>query len=143
MWHRLLPALAAAGYRALAPDLPGFGDSEPDPPGTWERHLEAVEGFCDGLGLERVALVVHDWGGLVGLRWACDNSGRTSAIVASDTGFFPDGKWHGLAKGVRTPGQGEELVAQSTREGFGAMMASLSRGFDDPAADEYWKAFES
>jgi len=141
MWHRLLPALAAAGYRALAPDLPGFGDSEPDPPGTWERHLEAVERFCEGLGLEQVALVVHDWGGLVGLRWACDNPSRPSAIVASDTGFFPDGKWHGLAKSLRTPGQGEELVAQFTREGVGAMMASLSSGFDEAAADEYWKAF--
>ncbi len=141
MWQRLLPALADAGYRALAPDLPGFGDSEPDPPGTWERHLDAVERFRTALGLERVAIVVHDWGGLVGLRWACDHPGVASAIVASDTGFFPDGKWHGLAKGLRTPGQGEELVAQFTREGFGAMMASLSTAFDETAAEEYWKAF--
>ena len=141
MWQRLLPALAGAGYRAIAPDLPGFGDSAPDPPGTWERHLDAVERFRTTLGLERVALVVHDWGGLVGLRWACDHPGVASAIVVSDSGFFPDGKWHGMANGLRTPGQGEELVAQFTREGFGAMMASLSTGFDEHAADEYWKAF--
>jgi pimeloyl-ACP methyl ester carboxylesterase len=142
MWQRLLPALAAAGYRALAPDLPGFGDSEPDPPGTWERHLEALEAFRLRLGLESVALVVHDWGGLIGLRWACDHPGAASAIVASDTGFFPDGKWHGLAKGLRTPEQGEELIAQFTREGFAAMLASLSSGFDEAATTEYWKTFE-
>ena len=43
MWRHLLPALASAGRRALAPDLHGFGDSPPDPPGTFERHVEAVE----------------------------------------------------------------------------------------------------
>jgi haloalkane dehalogenase len=45
MWRHLLPALAEAGYRAVAPDLPGYGDSEPDPPGTWERHVAALERF--------------------------------------------------------------------------------------------------
>jgi hypothetical protein len=34
MWRKILPPLAAAGYHAVAPDLAGFGDSEPDPPGT-------------------------------------------------------------------------------------------------------------
>ena len=43
MWRDILPALAAAGYHALAPDLPGYGDSPADPPGTWERHVEALE----------------------------------------------------------------------------------------------------
>jgi haloalkane dehalogenase len=143
MWQRLLPALAEAGHRAIAPDLPGFGDSPPDPPGTWERHVEAVERFRNGLGIERAVLVVHDWGGLVGLRWACDHAGVASALVLSNTGFFADGRWHGMAKALRTEGQGEELIAQFTRDGFGAMMGALSSGFDEASADEYWKAFES
>ena len=63
MWRDLLPALAAAGRRALAPDLPGFGDSPPDPPGIWERHVAALEAFRGELGLDRVVLVVHDTGG--------------------------------------------------------------------------------
>jgi haloalkane dehalogenase len=141
MWHDLLPALAGAGHRALAVDLPGFGDSAPDPPGTWERHVEAVERFRAELELEHVVLVVHDWGGLVGLRWACDHPGGASALIVSNTGFFPDGKWHGIAKVLRTPGQGEEFVAQFSEEGFGAMMTSLSRGFGERSAAEYWKAF--
>src|SRR5207244_11725157 len=45
----------------------------PDPPGTWERHVEAVERFRGGIGLDRVVLVVHDTGGAVGLPWACDH----------------------------------------------------------------------
>ena len=68
MWRHLLPALASAGHRVLAPDLPGFGDSSPDPPGTWERHVEAVERFRGGIGLDRVVLVVHDTGGAIGGR---------------------------------------------------------------------------
>jgi haloalkane dehalogenase len=143
MWARLLPALAAAGHRAIAPDLPGFGDSAPDLPGTWERHVEALERFRSEVGIERAILVVHDWGGLIGLRWACEHPGSTSGIVVSDTGFFPDGRWHGLAKGLRTAGQGEELLAQFTREGFAAMMASMSAGFDEAAIDSYWTAFET
>ena len=45
MWDASLQALADRGLYALAPDLAGFGDSEPDPPGTWERHVEALERF--------------------------------------------------------------------------------------------------
>ncbi len=143
MWQRLLPALADAGRRAIAPDLPGYGDSPADPPGTWERHVEALERFRSELGIERAVLVVHDWGGLIGLRWACDHPGAASALVVSNTGFFPDGRWHGFAKGLRTAGQGEELVKQFTRDGFAAMMSSSSAGFDDEAIGEYWKAFET
>jgi alpha-beta hydrolase superfamily lysophospholipase len=51
MWQQALPGLAAAGWRAIAPDLPGYGDSEPDPPGTWERHVEALARFVDELQL--------------------------------------------------------------------------------------------
>ena len=88
-----------------------------------------------------MALVVHDWGGLIGLRWACDNPGSVRALVISDTGFFADGKWHGMAEALRTEGQGEELMEGMTREGFGAVMAQSSQGIDEAAADEYWKGF--
>ena len=143
MWRNLLPALADAGFRALAPDLAGYGDSPPDRPATWERHIELLDGFCDELDLGPVALVVHDWGGLIGLRWACDSPGAAAAIVASDTGLFPEGRWHGFAKAMRTEGKGEELMQQMNREGFAAMMRSLSDGFSDAAIEEYWKAFET
>jgi haloalkane dehalogenase len=143
MWTAVLAAVADSGRRAVALDLPGFGDSAPDPPGTWERQVEAVERFRRELGLERVALAVHDWGGLIGLRWACDNPGAVSAIVASNTGFFADGKWHGMADAMRTPGQGEEFVAGFERDAFGELMRSQSPGFDDEAIASYWKAFES
>jgi len=43
MWRAAIDAAAGAGWRALAPDLPGFGDTPPDPPGTWEHHMEALD----------------------------------------------------------------------------------------------------
>lgn len=141
MWRGVLPALAEAGWRALAPDLPGYGDSPPDRPATWERHVAAVERFRAELELERVALVVHDWGGLIGLRWACEHPGVACALVVSDTGFFPDGKWHGMARSLRTEGEGEQLVDGLDRDGFGKMLAGLSAGIGADAADEYWKAY--
>jgi haloalkane dehalogenase len=141
MWEPVLPALAAAGWRAVAPDLAGYGDSPPDSPATWERHVERLEAFRSELGLERVALVVHDWGGLIGLRWACEHPDAVRALVITNTGFFPDGRWHGLAEAMRTPGQGEEMVASATREAFGAGMAQLAPGISDAALDHYWKAW--
>jgi haloalkane dehalogenase len=143
MWRYVIAALADSGRRAIAPDLPGFGDSPPDPPGTWERQVDAVERLRVALGLERVALVVHDWGGLIGLRWACEHPDAVAALVVSNTGFFPNGKWHGMARVMRTRGEGEELVRALTREGFAHMLGAISRGVDATVADEYWKAFET
>lgn len=141
MWRSLLPALSGAGWRTVAPDLPGFGDSPVDPPTTWERQVEAVERFRVDAGLEHVVLVVHDWGGLIGLRWACEHPDAVRALVISGTGFFPDGRWHGMAEGMRAPGTGEELMASLTRDGFAGMMRQLSGGLDDESIDEYWKCF--
>ena len=138
MWRAILPALAGVGFHALAPDLAGYGDSEPDPPATWERHVEALERFRTQQGIDSLSLVVHDWGGLIGLRWACDHPQAVDALVISDTGFFPDGQWHDLAAAMRSE-QGEALVDAMTEEGFAAMLGSLGASGPDDAR-EYFKA---
>lgn len=142
MWEAALDVVAASGRRGIAPDLLGYGDSPPDPPATWDRHLEALGEFADELGLGRVVLVVHDWGGLIGLRWACENPERLAGLLISDSGFFPDGKWHGLADVLRTPGRGEELLEGLDRESFAGLIRATGN-FTDAAVDEYWRAFES
>ncbi|HEY6780892.1 MAG TPA: alpha/beta fold hydrolase [Thermoleophilaceae bacterium] len=141
MWRSLLPVLGDAGWRALAPDLAGYGDSPPDPPATWERQVEHVETFRRAQGVERCVPIVHDWGGLIGLRWACDHPDAVSGLVISSSGFFPDGRWHGMAQGLRTPGTGEELVDGLTEEALGGLLQRLSPGIDDAAVHEYWKAY--
>jgi haloalkane dehalogenase len=141
MWRHALAAAGGAGWRAIALDLPGYGDSPPRPPGTWERHVESVEGFHAELELGPVALVTHDWGALIALRWACEHPEFVRALVISSSGFFPDGKWHGLAQTLRTEGAGEDVMANMTRETFGAFLRQASPSLDTAATDEYWKAF--
>jgi haloalkane dehalogenase len=143
MWRHLLPARGSAGRTALAPDLPGFGDSAPDPPGTWGRHVEAIERFRRHVGLDRVVLVVHDTGGAIGLRWACDHPDAVAGLVITNTGFFPDYEWHEIAKTMRTPMQGEALVDSLSRDGLATLLQESSTGIDQRAVDEYWKIFST
>ena len=143
MWRHLLPELASAGHRAVAPDLAGFGDSPPDPPGVYERRVEMVERFRGQVGLDRVVLFVHDTGGLIGLRWACDHPDAVGGLVITNTGFFPDHVWIEIAQTMQTPIQGEALVDSLSREAFGTILEEASNSFDEHALDEYWKAFST
>jgi pimeloyl-ACP methyl ester carboxylesterase len=86
-------------------------------------------------------LVTHDWGVPIGLCWACDRPGVASALVISDGGFFSDRRWHDLANVMRTPGEGEKLIAAYTREGFANAMHAVSKGMGEDSIEEYWKAF--
>ena len=144
MWRYVLAALADAGRRAIAPDLPGFGDSPPDPPGTWERQIEAVERFRRELGLERVALAGARLGrpdrAALGLR-ASGRRRRARRLqhrllrgrqVARD-GARPAHPRRGRAAGRRG----------MNREGFAQMLGAVSRGIDATVAAEYWKTFET
>ena len=141
MWVPVIEALATAGRRVIAPDLAGFGDAPPNPPGTWEHHVEVLDRFLRELELERVVLGVHDWGGLIGLRWACDHPGSTSALILSNTGFFADTEWHRLGRALRTPGQGEQLLENLTRDAFATIVHDLGGRLGERAIDEYWKTF--
>ena len=142
MWEPVVAAAADAGRRTIAPDLPGYGDSPPDRPGTWERHVEAIERFRQAVGLERVVLGLHDWGGLIGLRWAFDHGSPLSALILSNTGFF-EGRWHQMARAMRTPGLGEQLLDNLSKEAFAAMLRDLGGRLSDAAIDEYFRGFET
>jgi len=141
MWEAVMPAVADAGWHAVAPDFAGFGDSPPDPPGTWERRVESLERFRREVGIERCVPVMHDWGGLIGLWWACEHPEAVEALVISSTGFFPEGKWHGMAKALREPGVGEQALEAIDRDGFGQVLGAQSPEMTGEALDEYWKAY--
>jgi haloalkane dehalogenase len=142
MWETVMEGLADAGRRSVAPDLYCLGDSDDPGPATFERNLEALGALIDELGLGEVALVVHDWGGFVGLAWACEHPASVAALVVSDTGFFADGTWHGIAEAARSE-QGEELVGGLTRDGFAALLRADGAQFSDEDIDAYWRPFES
>lgn len=143
LWRDVLPAVADAGWRAVAPDFPGYGDTPLEGrAGTWEDHVEALAGFVTEHDLAPVALLVHDWGGLIGLRWACDNPRSVRALALMSTGFFPDGKWHGMAQAMRN-GQVDDMIDGMTRDGFAGLMQQAAPRASRDAVEEYWKGFDS
>ncbi|ORA75225.1 hypothetical protein BST28_22255 [Mycolicibacter kumamotonensis] len=103
LFRKCIPPLVAAGYRCIAPDLPGFGRSDKPADIGWysyERHVEVLAKLVRDLDLHDVTLLLHDWGGPIGLRLATGEVGdRISRIVAMETvavtGDFDLGEvWH-------------------------------------------------
>lgn len=88
LYRHVVPVLADAGLRAIAPDLIGFGRS--DKPTeiadhTYARHVEWVRAFVDALDLRGVTLVGQDWGGLIGMRLVPEHPERFARVVAANT----------------------------------------------------------
>lgn len=88
LYRKLIPIITAAGYRAVAPDLVGFGRS--DKPArrsayTYANHVAWLKGLLFALDLQEITLVAQDWGGLLGLRLAAEHSSRFARIVAANT----------------------------------------------------------
>jgi haloalkane dehalogenase len=91
LYRKMIPPLAAAGRRVIAPDFAGFGRSDkPTDRGwyTYDRHVEYVTNALASLDLQNVTAIVHDWGGPIGLRWAVENADRVSRLVILNTGLF-------------------------------------------------------
>jgi haloalkane dehalogenase len=91
LWRKLIRPLLDAGYRTIAPDLAGFGRSDKPVEIGWysyDRHVDTVAELLEELDLRDATVVVHDWGGPIGLRLAAEHPQRISRIVALDTGLF-------------------------------------------------------
>lgn len=119
-WVGLAGAAAGAGKRAVAFDLPDFGETIA--PDGFEHDVPGYAGFVDQalteLGIERVHLVLHDFGGPIGLYWAAMHADRVASMTLIDTGVLPGYRWHSLARVWRTPVVGELLQATATRSAF-------------------------
>ena len=91
-WRHQMRALAAAGYRAIAPDQRGYGDtSAPDAVDAYTIHhlVGDLTGLLDALGIERAVVVGHDWGGSVAWSMAQLAPHRVAGVVGINTPFFP------------------------------------------------------
>jgi len=91
LWRRVIGPVRDAGFRCLAPDLPGFGRSDKPIDQDWysyDRHTDAMAGLLEHLDLRGVTVVVHDWGGPIGLRLAVEHADRIDRMVILDTGLF-------------------------------------------------------
>jgi haloalkane dehalogenase len=91
LWRKVIPPVRDAGFRCIAPDLPGFGRSDKPTDFNWysyDQHVAAVSPLFEELDLNDATVVVHDWGGPVGLRVAVEHKDRVARIVIMDTGLF-------------------------------------------------------
>ena len=91
LWRKVIPPVRDAGYRCVAPDLAGFGRSDKPMDLDWysyDTHTELTAALLEDLDLHDATIVVHDWGGPIGLRLAVEHPQRISRIVVMDTGLF-------------------------------------------------------
>jgi haloalkane dehalogenase len=91
LWRKVIPPVREAGYRCIAPDYAGFGRSDKPTDVGWysyDRHVELMAMLLEELDLREATVVVHDWGGPIGLRLAVEHPERISRIVIMETGPF-------------------------------------------------------
>jgi pimeloyl-ACP methyl ester carboxylesterase len=115
----VLPALAARGYRAIAFDTPGFGESAPvagEP--SIEAWAEVIRRALDGLGVERFALVGHHTGGVIAVELAARRPERVLALVLSSTPLT-DAAYHASAVDESSVDVGDDAeTLRASRAGF-------------------------
>jgi haloalkane dehalogenase len=91
LYRKVARLLIDAGHRVVAVDMPGFGRSDKPTDRRWysyDRHVEHVAGVLDALDLRDATVVVQDWGGPVGLRWAVERADRVGRLAILNTGLF-------------------------------------------------------
>jgi haloalkane dehalogenase len=91
LWRKVIPPVRDAGFRCLVPDLAGFGRSDKPTDIGWysyDRHVAIAATLLEDLDLHGATIVVHDWGGPIGLRLAVEHAERIDRIVILDTGLF-------------------------------------------------------
>jgi len=140
LWRNQVPALTAAGYRTIAPDLRGFGATD-KPADVSEFGLLQVVGdvlgLLDRIGVERAHVVGHDWGGVIGCVLAAMAPGRVSSLTCLSVGHpaaFRGAGWEQRQKSwymllFQFPGVAEQWLAQDD-------FANLRSWVQHPAIEE-------
>jgi pimeloyl-ACP methyl ester carboxylesterase len=134
LYRKMIPVFAAAGHRVVAPDFLGFGRSDKpvgDATYTFMFHRALLQRFIERLDLERVTLVVQDWGGLLGLTLPMEYPDRIDRLIVMNTGL-----------GVgRSPGPGfdawKAFVAAKPDFSISGMMKRSVAGLSDGEAAAY------
>jgi haloalkane dehalogenase len=117
LWRNVIPHLDGLG-RCVAPDLIGMGRSDkPELDYRFADHARYLEGFIAALGLERIILVLHDWGSALGFDWAMRHPEAVRGLAFMEAMLTPLESWdqfpsdvRGIFQAIRTPGVGEELI---------------------------------
>ena len=147
LYRSMIGPLADAGHRVLAPDLIGFGRSDkPTRTGdyTYRRHVDWVASWLTALDLREVTAVLQDWGSLIGLRVAAENSDRFAKLFIAN-GFLPTADrptpaafriWRAFAKYTPWLNAGRLVDFGTVKK----LSAAVRAGYDAPFPDKRYQA---
>jgi haloalkane dehalogenase len=146
LWRNVLP-YAAPSARCIAVDLVGMGRSDkPDLEYRFVEHARYLAGFIDALGLERLALVGHDWGSALGFDWARRNESRVRGLAFMEALLRPLSTWEELPaparevlQSLRTEDVGWRLVVDENPSIERLLPGAVLRPLD-PAEMEAYRA---
>jgi pimeloyl-ACP methyl ester carboxylesterase len=143
-WEQLVGAAGDFG-RAVAFDMPGFGQSEV--PDDFDHRVEGYAAFIGAalsqLGIERAHLVVHDFGGAFGFCWGAAHPEALASVVMFNTGTWTAGRWHRMARLWRRPLVGELVMALTNRQAWKrAMNAGEARPLPAEFVDRMYDDFD-
>lgn len=128
--------------RVIAPDMPSYGRSERPKRFDWTTtgYANFLGAILDELRVDRVHLVLHDFGGPWGLTWAAANPKRVASISLINVGLMPGYRWHGFARIWRTPILGELFQLITTRR---VLKYVLNSSNPKPLPDEFFDRVSS
>jgi haloalkane dehalogenase len=137
LWRKMIPLLPG---RKVAPDLIGFGRSDKPTEIGWysyDRHVDSIEQLVEKLDLTAMTLVVHDWGGPIGLRFAVEHPERVERLVILNTaiggGRPPSETWLRFRAVVRELGGALDIGR--------LVEAGTAQGLSDDVREAYDAAF--
>lgn len=147
LYRRMIPPLAAAGHRVIAPDLVGFGRSDKpvrEEDYSYQRHMDWLGSVVVELNLSDITLFCQDWGGLLGLRMVGEAPQRFARVIAANT-FLPTGdeppgeaflKWREFSQDVPEFPAGEVIQKGTVSD----LSPEIVAAYDAPFPDQTFTA---
>ncbi len=146
LYRKMVSPFVDAGYRVVAPDLPGFGKS--DKPSartdyTYARHVAWMQDWLRAMDLNDIILICQDWGGLIGLRLVAAEPQRFARVVTANT-MLPTGdhdpgeafkKWQAFSQQVPEFPTGKIINGGTVT----ALPDEVIAAYDAPFPDESYK----
>lgn len=152
LYRKMVGPFVEAGYRAVAPDLPGFGKS--DKPSertdyTYARHVAWMQDWLRVMDLNNIILICQDWGGLIGLRLVAAEPQRFARVVTSNT-MLPTGdhnpgeafmKWQKFSQEVPMFPTGKLINGGAVTELSDEVLTAYNAPFPDESYKEGARQF--
>jgi pimeloyl-ACP methyl ester carboxylesterase len=144
-YYRNLVNLLRSSHRVIVPDHMGCGlsDKPQDYPYLLETHIDNVEKLLAELSIDKFSLVVHDWGGAIGMGLATRNSDRVDSCVVMNTAAFCSQRIPLRISICRVPVLGDILVRGFNGFAKGAVRMAVSKTMKPEVAQGYLEPYNS